>query len=147
MAVGSMDAAFESLDNYWQSRAGDDGKMSIIFATYFKSKEVMFVALERLSFASAHDDTISFPTGISARVMIVTDLDRVALVFLQGRFTKDQAREVIPVFSKYADRAANEKRLAKDAAGLAVKLQDGGKGGVVWIDWPEAGRSWLKFWK
>lgn len=87
------------------------------------------------------------PDGISIKSFIIRDMDRIALVYFIGRFTKDQAKEVIPIFSKYADREANKRDLAEHAGGVALKIQERGAGGLIWIDWPTVRTSKLKFWK
>ena len=140
----------DALEGYFTKLAGSDDRVGISFVTYFPSKEVVLRAFADLSFASVVDGRVDLPDGISSQAQIITDKNRIALVFLVGRFSRSQAEEVVRVFSRHVDRAANEAHLAETAADYGRALEDAGKGQLVWIDWGEGGqpkgRRW-RFWK
>jgi len=141
----------DTLDNYWKKLAETDNRVAITFITYFESKEVLFRAFDELSFAEVADGSVHMPEGISSKAQIIKDMNRIALVWLMGRFTRDQAGEVVHVFSKHADHNANQKHLAEWAAEYGIALEKKGKGQLVWIDWKKAygeakAPKW-KFWK
>lgn len=133
--MADVTKAYETLDGFFRDRARDDGTMAINFITHFKSKEKVFRAFDELSFVEAVDGTSALPEGISAKTLILTDEKRIARVFLVGRFTIFQAREVVRAFSKYSYKKGNDKFLAEAAAQFAISLQEKGGGGVIWIEW------------
>lgn len=128
----SMNVNYKVLDDYFVRNLAPDERKIVTFLTYFNSKEAMFQAFHQLSFAEIDKDSIRLPEGISLRAHVITDMNRKVLVFFTGRFTKGQAREVLPVYHKYADHVTNKKHLAEIAAQFAVELSAKGGGGLIW---------------
>lgn len=127
--------ALEALDGFFRARAGADGKMAVTFITYFASRDAFNRALDELSFVEMRDGRLHLPEGISVKAQVDKDKGGIPLLFLIGRFTGDQAREVVRVVSRHASKEANERHLYATAAQFADSLQERGGGGLVWTEW------------
>lgn len=141
--------SYEALDKFWAMKVREDNKMWINFITYFKTQESTMKAFENLSFSIMDNRGIKMPDGIIAKLHLMTDLNRIVLVYLMGKFTKKQAREVISTFGRNIDQGVNDQYLPDVAAKFAIALQEKGGGGLIWTDWPELTDAGKKkpFWK
>jgi hypothetical protein len=131
----SHDSRYEDLDRLWEIRDTSDGRMHVTFITYLSSKGDLLKTFRELSFADIDGERVSLRDGIKSTASVFTDRNNVVLVFLTGRFEKQQAREVISTLSRHADHTANSRYLAESAASFSKQLQEKGGGTVVWVDW------------
>jgi len=133
--MADVTEAYEALDGFFGERAASDGTMAINFITYFKSRKVFNQAFEELSLVQIRDGSLQLPAGISVKAHVVKEKKSIALLFMVGRFTSVQAKEVVRVISKYAHKKSNDRYLPETAVEFATNLQEKGGGGIVWTEW------------
>jgi hypothetical protein len=137
--MADITEAYEALEGIFRDHARSDGTMAINFITYFGSRETFNDAFDELSLVELRDGNLHLPPGISAKAQIDKERGGIPLLFFQGRFTIDQAKEVVRVFSEHADQAANARHLPAIAADFGSKLAERGGGGLVWVEWEYTG--------
>lgn len=124
---------YKLLRDNWDGPAGNGTPNPCCFMTHLTSKDVMDRALCELSYADVRNGSLRLPDGMEVVwhevfTYVKTARNRIVLVTIHGKFTMEQAREVIRVFSKYADHKANAQ---EDLGGFAKKLQKNLPGQIV----------------
>lgn len=102
------------------------------FMTYFKSTDVMFKAMGKLSYAEVGEGTLRLPDGMHLTANVVRDRNRIVLAMLSGQFTMRQAKEAVAAFGKYADHDANQLQdMGSQARTYLSKLKEKGVRQIV----------------
>jgi hypothetical protein len=149
--MDEMTETHRALDGIWESRADHEGRVHIWFLTHFASADDAMKAFGELSVTGHDGKGLYFRTdlapGVTGKTIVQKDRGGVAFAYLTGRFSRDQAMQIVTVFGGHTDHRANDRYLAEMAAKFGTQIQQQGSGGLVWLDWPEPAKRKLAFWR